>query len=242
MLGSIRSKWKFSTHQFRRKFANHAARSVFGDLRYLKEHFKHWSFDMTLGYALNESQEIALYAEIQDELDDIKEGVVERLQPNTPLAGGLGANLVAWRGNHDVTLFKSHAHMVRSLSESVAVRSNGHAWCTADQGHLCIGSGGLDRTRCTDCDHAVIGSIHARMYQGLYDQLKEVLDCNDIGEGAWPVCGVICRVAGTCFAHLGTIRRPRRHERKATFQRRARKAVAARHQPHNPWPGAYQGN
>lgn len=32
--------WKLASHQFRRKFANYAARSQFGDLRYLKEHFK----------------------------------------------------------------------------------------------------------------------------------------------------------------------------------------------------------
>jgi hypothetical protein len=50
-------EWELATHQFRRKFANYAARSQFGDLRYLKQHFKHWSLDMTLGYALNESQE-----------------------------------------------------------------------------------------------------------------------------------------------------------------------------------------
>ena len=65
--------WNLATHQFRRKFANYAARSQFGDLRYLREHFKHWSQDMTNdGYALNESQEMELYAEIQEELDTIK--------------------------------------------------------------------------------------------------------------------------------------------------------------------------
>ncbi|RRH88389.1 hypothetical protein EH244_12165 [Variovorax beijingensis] len=69
--------WTLATHQFRRKFANYAARSQFGDLRYLREHFKHWSMDMTLGYALNESQEVKLYIEIQDELDDIKAGLAD---------------------------------------------------------------------------------------------------------------------------------------------------------------------
>lgn len=48
--------WDLATHQFRRKFANYAARSQFGDLRYLREHFKHWTQDMTNdGYALNRS-------------------------------------------------------------------------------------------------------------------------------------------------------------------------------------------
>lgn len=35
-------EWNLANHQFRRKFANYAARSRFGDLRYLREHFKHW--------------------------------------------------------------------------------------------------------------------------------------------------------------------------------------------------------
>ncbi len=50
---------------------------------------------MTLGYALNESQEVALYFEIQDELDEIKEGVVESwLDESEPLAGGYGDSIV----------------------------------------------------------------------------------------------------------------------------------------------------
>ena len=175
--------WDLASHQFRRKFANYVARSQFGDLRYLKEHFKHWSMDMTLGYALNESQEMALYAEIQNELDDIKDGAVEQwLQPDEPLAGGYGRGIMAWRGSEAVTLFKNHSSMVRSVSESTAIRSNGHAWCTADD-DLCVGNGGLDRTRCTGCNNAVIGREHAHIYQGMYDQLNDVLKCDDIGEG-----------------------------------------------------------
>lgn len=175
--------WDLASHQFRRKFANYAARSKFGDLRYLKDHFKHWSMDMTLGYALNESQEMALYVEIQDELDDLKDGVVEQwLRLNEPLAGGYGRGIMAWRGSKEVTLFKDQRSMVRSISDSTAIRSNGHAWCTADD-NLCVGNGGLDRTRCTECDNAVIGRAHAHIYQGIYDHLQEVLKCDDIGEG-----------------------------------------------------------
>ena len=86
--------WVLSTHQFRRKFANYAARSRFGDLRYLREHFKHWSQDMTNdAYALNESQEIELYGEILEELAAIKQGVADQwLSPAEPLAGGYGGD------------------------------------------------------------------------------------------------------------------------------------------------------
>ena len=177
-------EWALSTHQFRRKFANYAARSKFGDLRYLREHFKHWSQDMTNdAYALNESQEMELYAEIQDELDTLKLGVAEQwLNPVEPLAGGYGKNLVAWRSrDENIALFKDHATMVRSVAESHAIRSNGHAWCTADD-NKCIGNT-FEKTRCSGCDNAVIGRVHARLYQRLYDDLKEIAKCDDIGPG-----------------------------------------------------------
>lgn len=177
-------KWDLSTHQFRRKFANYTARSIFGDLRYLREHFKHWSQDVTNNaYALNESQELELYAEIQYELDDIKLGVVDQwLSPMEALAGGYGKSLVEWRGrDENVALFKDRATMVRSVAESHAIRSNGHAWCTADD-NRCIGNT-LEKTRCVGCDNSVISTVHAKLYQQLYRDLKDVEDCDDIGEG-----------------------------------------------------------
>ena len=177
-------KWNLSSHQFRRKFANYAARSQFGDLRYLKEHFKHWSMDMTLGYAMNESQEMALYLEIQDELEDIRDKVVAQwLDKSVPLAGGYGNNIINWRTREqNVTLFKSHAHMIRSVAQSTAIRSNGHAWCTADE-RKCDGND-LEKTRCGNgCNNAVIGQQHVPIYQGLYNQLKEISECKDIGPG-----------------------------------------------------------
>jgi integrase len=176
--------WLLASHQFRRKFANYAARSQFGDLRYLREHFKHWTMDMTLGYAMNESQEVALYLEIQDEIDEIKEDVVESwLDGSEPLAGGYGDNIVDWRSrSENITLFKSRAAMIRSIAQSTPIRSNGHAWCTADD-NLCVGND-LERTRCGDnCNNAVIGGRHASIYQGLYDHLKQLETSNDIGPG-----------------------------------------------------------
>ena len=181
---SCGSDWLLASHQFRRKFANYAARSQFGDLRYLRDHFKHWSMDMTLGYAMNESQEMSLYLEIQDELDEIKvETVSSWLNSSEPLAGGYGQSLVDWRSrNENITLFKTHGAMVRSIAQSTPIRSNGHAWCTA-QDNLCAGND-LERTRCGDgCDNAVIGSRHAPLYQGLFDHLKKLADLDDIGPG-----------------------------------------------------------
>ncbi|MNX88749.1 hypothetical protein D3C86_1207330 [compost metagenome] len=71
--------------------------------------------------------------------------------------------------------------MVTSIAESTAIRSNGHAWCTADDDR-CVGNT-MERTRCGDCNNAVIGGAHAGIYQRLYINLKGLLDCNDIGDG-----------------------------------------------------------
>lgn len=196
--------WALASHQFRRTFAHYAANSQFGDLRYLKEHFKHWSMDMTLGYALDESQDLSLYLEIQDRLDDIKEGLVDSwLKADAPLAGGYGANIVSWRGSETVTIFKTHRHMVKALASSTPIRSNGHAWCTADD-NLCVGND-LERTRCSECDNAVIGQNHAALYRGLYDHLKEVAVCDDIGAGAQLL---VQRDMARCASVLNKLGRP----------------------------------
>ncbi|MDP1775194.1 MAG: hypothetical protein Q8K94_01115, partial [Moraxellaceae bacterium] len=74
------------------KFANYAAHSKFGDLRYLREHFAHWSMDMTLGYAMDQEWgqhlDIELFEDIQFELEDIKSGVVSGWLGKSPLGGG----------------------------------------------------------------------------------------------------------------------------------------------------------
>jgi hypothetical protein len=178
--------WDLTSHQFRRKFANYVAHSRFGDLRYLKEHYAHWTLDMTLSYAMDDSWgqhlDLEMFDIIHEELEDIKLGVVENWLNDTPLAGGYGRALEHWRREpQNLLIFKDHASMLKSIAESTAIRSNGHAWCTADNDG-CVGNT-LERTRCGDCNHAVIGRRHAPIYQRLYNDLKGLLHCQDIGEG-----------------------------------------------------------
>ena len=178
--------WKLNSHQFRRKFANYAAHSRFGDLRYLKEHYAHWTLDMSLGYAMDENWgnhlDLELYADIQAELEDIKFSVVDNWLGDEPLAGGYGRALKHWhREPQNLLIFKDHSSMLKSIAESTPIRSNGHAWCTADDDG-CVGNT-LDRTRCgANCNNAVIGRSHAPIYQRLYDDLKGLKQCPDIGE------------------------------------------------------------
>lgn len=173
--------WNLATHQFRSTFAHYAARSRFGDLRYLKEHFKHWSMDVTLGYAIRESKELTIYLEVEEALDEIKAEVVGNwLSPEEPLGGGYGRSLMQWRAGEPISIFRSHDAMVRSVSLSTAIRSNGHAWCTAGDA-ACVGND-LERTRCSGCNNAVIDRRFTPIYQDMYSRLQGLLDCNDIGE------------------------------------------------------------
>ncbi|MNJ33866.1 hypothetical protein D3C77_285560 [compost metagenome] len=177
--------WSISSHQLRRKFANYVAHSQFGDLRYLREHFAHWGMDMTLGYAMDDGWgnhlDLELYDDIQTELEDIKFGTVDNWLSDDPLAGGYGRSIKRWqRDPANLALFKDHQTMVISIAESTAIRSNGHAWCTADNDG-CIGNT-IERTRCGDCNNAVIGRGHLGIYRQLFNNLKELLECSDIGE------------------------------------------------------------
>lgn len=177
--------WSLSTHQFRRKFANYVAHSKFGDLRYLREHFAHWNLDMTLLYAMDgdwgKSLDIELYNDIDSELDMAKEKTVASWIDASSLSGGYGKSLKAWlRKPENLTIFSTRQSMIRSLAESTHIRSNGHAWCTADN-DTCMGNS-MDKTRCSGCQSAVIDSTFSPFYQQLYAQLEELTMLGDIGE------------------------------------------------------------
>ena len=121
--------WEITTHQFRRKFANYAAHSKFGDLRYLKEHFKHWSMDMTLLYAMDDTWgqhfDLDLLFEVESEEQLIKEGVVSQWIDEKNLGGGYGRSLKGWqRDPLNLAIFPDHATMIKSIAESTAIRSN----------------------------------------------------------------------------------------------------------------------
>lgn len=174
--------WRLATHQFRRTFAVMAAKSVFGDLRYLKEHFKHWSMDMTLLYAADGFREKELLDEVAEELQDIQLGVtLAWLDPAAKLAGGAASKIKRFREANPVQMYSSRAAMVEMLSGDVHLRSNGHAWCTADDGASCVGATALESTRCVGCANSVIGVEHASFYSHMRNDLEGLLEIEDIG-------------------------------------------------------------
>lgn len=127
--------WELTPHQMRRLYAYTFVRHKLGDLLFLKEQFKHSSIDMSQLYAANPRQDRALYDDILSELLRYKGEVIATwLEKDEPLAGGAGRKLMDMRA-HD---FPGRKELVSETSRRVLMRSNGHAWCLAqDEGCGC---------------------------------------------------------------------------------------------------------
>lgn len=176
--------WRFSPHQFRRTFAVYAAHSALGDLRYLRDHFKHWSLDMTTLYAMSRQQDAELYDSVGLAALSIKTELLEHwLEPEAILAGGGAESIRAFRTKNEAMNTKEdRVVMAKTISPLVHLRATGVAWCTADTGG-CNGGQGIEKTRCADCSSAVIDESRKAVWQGIYAQQIELRDLTDIGPG-----------------------------------------------------------
>lgn len=173
-----------AAHRFRRTFAVYVAQSAYGDLRYLKQHFKHWGMDMTLLYAANEWQEEELYNDIAVEIKNYKIARVEEfLGEDTIITGGLANKLISYRSNSEsVKTYESRAVMAERLSDTVHLRSTGHSWCTSDISS-CGGRSMVEGTACVDCTESIIEKKrHGEYFKGVYIQQLELKHIDDIGE------------------------------------------------------------
>ncbi|MFS1702589.1 hypothetical protein FJ444_14335 [Aestuariibacter sp. GS-14] len=168
---------KLASHRFRRTFASYVVHHKLGDLRYLRDHFKHWSLEMTVLYAMNEQQDLELYDEIYAAFDDERQGIIGHwLEPDTPLSGGLANQIRNLRDKATPTrTYQSRANMIRHISEQIYLRSTGLAWCTNDDGS-CAGG------RCEECEHGVIDDKKQAFWEGVYAQQIELKQIEGLGE------------------------------------------------------------
>lgn len=177
---SLGLNWNLTSHQFRRTFANYVVHHKLGDLRYLRDHFKHWSLDMTILYAMNEAQDLELYDEIYAAFDGKRHAIVGHwLEPDTPLSGGMAGHIRQMRSrSEEVRTYKDRKEMIEAISELVYLRSTGIAWCTNDTGVDCAGG------QCEGCEHGCIDDTHKPFWEGLYLQqieLRQIDDLDDSG-------------------------------------------------------------
>lgn len=169
-----------SPHRFRRTFANYVVHSNLGDLRYLRDHFKHWSIDMTTLYGANEKLDMELFDLLYSEFDIEKKEIVSHwLDPDTPLSGGLAFKLSNLRSkSEDVHHHTSQEDMVNEIAKHVNIRATGIAWCTNERN----GCGG---GRCEECEHGIVDDSQRFHWEAMLEQQLELIplveDCGEAG-------------------------------------------------------------
>ena len=173
--------WNLTPHQMRRLYAYTFVRHKLGDLLFLKEQFKHSSIDMSQLYGSNPRQDRALYDDILSELLRYKGEVIATwLEKDEPLAGGAGQKIMDMRA-HD---FPDRKALVTETSRRILMRSNGHAWCLA-QDDGCGGSGIYAKGSCGGCRNGLVDRRFIPIWQEAYRHHTELLnDAKAWGPGA----------------------------------------------------------
>jgi integrase len=172
------TSWLLTPHQCRRTYARNIVESRMGrtSLVFLKWQFKHSSMSMTQLYASNPMQDASLFDEVLAEMTDFKVDLIESWLGDQPLSGGAGR---AIKRVHAIALESRHALLAETASY-VHIRATGHGWCLAQE-KGCGGAGLYEATRCVDCKNAVIDASFADVWQGLYQQQRELLAIDDAG-------------------------------------------------------------
>lgn len=206
---TVGETWPFSIHQFRRTFAVFVARNLMGDVRYLRDHFKHWSIDMTLYYARHDAGiEVSLLSDILTERDELQAIILEKwISKDIPLSGGGGKRILAFRNRGEIKTVKDMREFCRKLGEDVYIRGTGHSWCMAS-GDGCGGQGLYDAVRCLSCGDGVVDDTHLQIWRGIRNQQIEALQCPDLGESSWERCAQHLREAERVLCELGDAAQP----------------------------------
>lgn len=175
------TNWGLTPIQMRRLYAHTFVRHKLGDLLFLKEQFKHSSINMTQLYASSPRQDAALYDDILTELHRYKGEVIATwLEKDEPLAGGAGHKIMEMRAQD----FPHRKALVAETSRRVLMRSNGHAWCLA-QDDGCGGSGIYAKGSCGGCRNGLVDRRFAPIWQEAYRHHTELLkDAQQWGPGA----------------------------------------------------------
>ena len=170
--------WNLSAHQFRRTFANYVVHSELGDLRALKDHFKHWSITMTALYAYNDKLDRELFEEMLQEKYWVDEQIkFDWFDVSNPITGGAIADrIMQVRGDEEhIKTFKTKQDMIKAYSGNIPIRSTGIAWCTNDDDG-CMGG------KCEECESGIVDKNNQKHWEGMLIQQFELSDMDDIGE------------------------------------------------------------
>lgn len=186
ILGIDQQPYPLHSHQFRRSYARNLARAELGDLMTLKEHFGHWSMDMTAYYTHGAVDELESDNELLQLVGSEKsirqnEIVADWINTDKPLANG-SKWLDEWR--RTVRTAKNKQELIKRYAGTISLNGTGHSWCVGNaHGMSCGGLCVFEATLCVDCKYGVIGPEHKAVWTGIRDQQNEVIELDDIGPG-----------------------------------------------------------
>lgn len=175
-----------TTHRFRRTYAAVIVRLSKGvgiDLVTLQHHMKHASLLMTEWYTELTDVDVDLLDMIDEEVQLFDTQLFTGwMEPDAPIAGGLGLRIKTYRAGQMPLMFKSHGAFINSIRSGLSIRGTGHSWCLAEEDG-CGGQGLFEATRCGDCGNGVLDHHHVPIWTSIAEQQQEILRCKDIGEG-----------------------------------------------------------
>lgn len=173
-------------HQFRRTYARFMARSELGDLLTLRDHFGHWSIDMTTYYSDGATDEFEADVELlemvaKEKLGRQSEIMTGYLDSDAPLANG-NHWLQDWRAS--VRTAANKEELIREYADTITLNGTGHSWCVGNaKGTGCGGLCVFEAQMCVDCNYGIIGQEHRPVWEGIRDQQREALALDDMGPG-----------------------------------------------------------
>lgn len=152
-------------------------------MRYLREHFKHSSLDLTVLYSLSEKQDTELYAEIVEIASEFLRGLMSNwLSGGSKISGGHAQHIIQQREAFQGMTKASKRALLKGASSEFSIRGTGHSWClSANMG--CGGHGLYDAISCGGCSGSVIDESQKDIWVGLGRQQLELLAVKDIGAG-----------------------------------------------------------
>jgi hypothetical protein len=186
ILGEDGQPYPLHSHQFRRTYARFIARSELGDLLTLRDHFGHWSIDMTVYYADGGADEYEADTELlemvaEEKLERQNEIMGSYLDSDVPLANG-NHWLKSWRSSVRTAVNKET--LIAEYAGSITLTGTGHSWCVGiTRGTCCGGLCVFEAQMCVDCNHGIIGPEHRPVWQGIREQQLEALALDDMGPG-----------------------------------------------------------
>lgn len=172
------------THQFRRTYARFVARAALGDLLTLRDHFGHWSIDMTIYYADGGADEYEVDVELLDmvaaEKRSCQTAIMKTyLDSDSPLANGEHW-LKEWRAT--VRTAENKEALISEFADTLTLNGTGHSWCVGNaKGSGCGGLCVFEADMCVDCSYGMIGPEFLPVWKGLRDQQEEALAMPDLG-------------------------------------------------------------